>query len=239
MGLEVIQKNKILLTSLTYFVLLCLWGTVFFLQQKIDYQRGEFHTVKSFHYLPSGKYLRVVALEFKEATADILWLEAIQFIGDRDLSGQQFDWFYELLERVTDLDSKFVYAYHTGGIVLSVLSDNVRLSNAILEKGFKNNPDDWQIPFYLGFNYLYHIKDNLKAAHYMEEASKREGSPPYLPLLAARLYKKGGEKQTALVFLEGMYRMSKDEKIRERIAQRIEEMKQEENPPLYRQDSKQ
>ena len=216
--------NRFFPTLLTSLSLLFLWGVLILLQQKIDLKRGAFQRIERFDYLPSGPYLRMAALEFKEAAADLLWLQAIQFVGNKDPSGRDYNWFYNVIDRVTDLDPKFAYSYQLGGIVLSVLSDHVDLSNALLEKGLKHNPNDWQIPFHLGFNYLYHIQDPLKAAQYMEIASKLEGSPPYLPLLTARLYKEGGEKQTALIFLEGMYRASKDEKIRERIAQRIDDI---------------
>ncbi|MFY9270576.1 MAG: hypothetical protein WAO55_12620 [Candidatus Manganitrophaceae bacterium] len=215
------------LGKMGWVVLLSLWGMVALLQQKIDSQRGYFQKIESFDYLPSGEYLRMAALEFKEAAADLLWLQAIQFVGGRDPSGRGYDWFYRVIDRTTDLDPKFAYAYQIGGIVLSVLSDHVDLSNAVLEKGLKENPEDWQIPFQLGFNHLYHLHDNLKAAHYMEKAAKIKGSPAYLPLLAARLYNKGGEKQTALIFLEGLYRSTQDEKMRERIVQRMKEILEE------------
>lgn len=213
--------------------LLFLWGSTVLLQQRIDLRRGAFQKIESFYYLPSGDYLRMVSLEFKEATADLLWFRALQFVSGKDPSGRGYDWFYQVMDRATDLDPKFAYAYQVGGITLSVLSDHVDLSNALLEKGVRNNPDDWQIPFNLGFNYMYHLKDNLKAAQYMERAARIQGSPKYLPTLAARLYHKVGEKQTALIFLEGIYRSTQDEKMKERIAQRIEEiMKGGEGAPL-------
>jgi hypothetical protein len=209
--------------------LLCLGGIVVLLQQKIDLQRGAFQKIEGFNYLPSGEYLRIAALEFREVVADVLWLQAIQFVGGRDPSGQGYEWFYGVLDRVTDLDSRFAYAYQFGGIVLSVLSDHVELSNQILEKGLKSSPDVWQIPFHLGFNHLYHLHDPLKAAHYMERASRIEGHPSYLPLLTARLYSTGEDPETALTFLEGMYRTTKDERIREAIAQKIERLQIERN----------
>lgn len=222
------QKNEWSYVVLTLILLFSLWGGVVLLQQRIDSRRGRFQKIESFNYLPSGEYLRISTLEFKEATADLLWLRAIQFASGKDPSGRDYDWFYGVIDRVTDLDPKFSYAYQIGGVVLSVLSDHVDQSNKLMEKGLKNDLTDWQIPFHLGFNYLYHLKDNLKAAQYMEMAAKTPGSPAYLPLLAARLYTKGGERQTALLFLEGMYRSTRDERVKERIAERIEEILKEE-----------
>lgn len=224
------NKNKVFIAVTGCFALLSLWSAVFFLQLKIDAQRGEFQKIKEFYYLPSGKYLRVATLEYREAAADILWLQAIQFVGGRDPSGLGYEWFYGVLDRVTDLDRQFAYAYQLGGIVLTVLSNNLPLSNQLLEKGLEHNPNSWEIPFYLGFNYLYHVKDPLKAASYLEKASRIAGSPAYLPTLTARLYNKGGETQTALMFLESMYRSSRDETIRERILERMKEILRMEAP---------
>lgn len=218
-------KDKSYLILIVF--LFVLFGLTIFFQKKINLSRGEFQEIESLDYLPSGDYLRIVTLEYKELTADLLWLKAIQFVGRSDNSKKGYGWFYRAIDRVTDLDPHFGYAYQLGGITLSVLSDHVELSNAILEKGLKNVPNDWQIPFYLGFNYLYYLKDPLKAAFYMEKASRLEGRPDYLPLLTARLYKQGGASETALLFLEGVYRDSKDEKIREAIRRRAEDILKE------------
>jgi hypothetical protein len=191
-------------------------------QQKIDRQKGTFEKIEKFSYLPSGQFLSVAALEYREAFADLLWLRAIQYVGSADRNEMGNSWFFGVLDRVTDLDPNFAYAYQFGGIVLSVMSDEVALSNAILEKGLKNRPDYWQIPFHLGFNYFYHMKDSLEAAKYMEIASKIEGHPPYLPLLVARFYSKGDEEKTALVFLLSVYENTRDERIKMKIAERIE-----------------
>ncbi len=219
------KKDKF--NFLPYLIVFSLLGVVVFLQQKIDSSKGEFEKIEEFSYLPSGAFLRFTSLEYKELVADILWLRAVQFVGGRDPSGQDYRWFYGVLDRVTDLDPLFAYPYQFGGIVLAVLSDEVELSNKILQKGLKNRPDVWQIPFYLGFNYFYHIKDFRQAAKYMEITSKLEGHLGYLPLLTASLYTRGEDPKTALAFLEGMYRETKDMKMREKILNRMKEIVKE------------
>jgi hypothetical protein len=46
-------------------------------------------------------------------------------------------------------------------------------------------------------------------------------------LLTARLYAKGKDPQTAILFLKGVYLSTKDEKMREKITERIAEMEKE------------
>lgn len=172
-----------------------------------------------------GPYLRLVALEYKDAVADFLWIKAIHFISDQ--GDKDYGWFYIALDRITDLDPKFSYAYNTGAITLSVLSDNVEWSNALLKKGLKNEPEKWDIPYLLGFNYLYHLKDPLQAACYMKIASTKKNSPPHLASLAASLYQKGGHRDLALLVLIQMYQNTHDETLKEGIRQRIEKLRRE------------
>ncbi|MEK7747589.1 MAG: hypothetical protein AAB300_00720 [Nitrospirota bacterium] len=195
------------------------------IQKRIDLTRGDFHAIHALSDLPSGPLLRIAALEYKSVMADLLWLRAVQLLDEA--SGPRYDRFYEITDRVTDLDPLFSPPYLTGGIALSFLAKKVSLSNAILEKGTKNDLPRWEIPFYLGFNYLYHLNDPVMAARYMEQASKLPGSPEYLPLLVARLYRQGDNHQTAVLFLKGVYLTTHDEKIKEKIAERIIEIEKE------------
>ncbi|MBI3359121.1 MAG: hypothetical protein HY037_06060 [Nitrospirae bacterium] len=213
-------KTSVIALSLLLTVVVCL-------QQKIDLSRNKLQAIDSFSHIPPSHIVKFAALEFKEVTADILWLRAVQFLGDRKTTTPRYDLFYKIIDLVTDLDPRFTFAYQAGAIALSVLSDNVHLSNPLLEKGMHENPYDWQLPFYLGFNYMYHLKNPLKAAYYMAHAGKLEGCPEYIPLLAAHLYNKGGEPETAILFLKGIYLTTRDEKTRKQIAERIAKMEKE------------
>jgi hypothetical protein len=205
----------------------CLLGMVFLVQKEIDLAKGRLHPINDFEYLPSGKILKVAALEFDMVAADLLWLQALQFIGERGQTAVNDNGLYHAIDRVTDLDPAFSYAYQVGGISLSVLSDQIDWSNAILNKGIQNNIKDWNIPLLLAFNYFYHLRDYARAAHYVEQASRLEGSPPFLPFLAARFYSQGGDPQTAIFFLKGLFITTDNEKVREKLAQRILELEKE------------
>jgi len=201
--------------------LVSLFGTIFLFQQQIDSKRSVAHRTE---YLPSGPFLRVASLEYEDVLADIFLLQAIQLIGKKSSAtkgSRAPDRIYDLLDRATDLYSRFFMAYQTGGIALSVLLDRPDLSTALLKKGFENIPDDWHLPFYMGFNYMYFDHNSAQAAFYMEQASRFPGRPPYLHLLVARLYSEGDSPQTAILFLRGVYSTTKDETMREEIMEKI------------------
>ena len=210
-------------------LLVFLCGTLFLFQQQIDAKRSAVYRTKGFHSLPSGFFLRVASLEYKEVMADIFWIQAIQLIGKKGSAKKPgvSDRIYDLLDRATDLHRKFLLAYQTGGIALSVLLDRPDLSNNLSKKGFKHIPDDWHLPFYIGFNYMYFDHNSIKAAFYMEKAARLSGSPPYLHLLVARLYSQGDDPQTAIFFLKSVYLTTKDEAMKEEIVEKILDLEKE------------
>ncbi|MEK7279179.1 MAG: tetratricopeptide repeat protein, partial [Nitrospirota bacterium] len=72
-------------------------------------------------FLPKGEYLKPAALGYDQLVADIVWLQAIQVIGDKRISEEGYNWIYHALDVVTTLNPKMDYAYQVGGIVLSAL----------------------------------------------------------------------------------------------------------------------
>lgn len=175
-------------------------------------------------YLPKGEYLKIAVLGYDQIVADLLWLKAIQHFGGRQQTDEGYLWAYHAVDVVTDLDPKFVLAYQAAGTVLAVWAGRVHESIALLEKGFRNNPEHWRLPFILGYDYFYELCDRATAAEYLRAASVLPGAPPYLPRLAARMTVETGEAEVALEFLDRLYRQTKDEQIREAIEQRLREV---------------
>jgi len=194
-------------------------------QLRLDAGRGEKKAAEEFMYLPSAQYLKVASLGYEQLLADLLWLKAIQHIGEKKISGAGYDWIYKALDTVTSLDPKFIMPYVAGGLALTIDAEKVDLSNRLLIKGVENIPENWQLPFYLGFNYFFFKKDYKLAARYMEIAASKPGSPAYLTSLASRLYVQAEDPSYALQFLMRMYENTTDEKMRATLLTRINLLK--------------
>lgn len=197
---------------------------IYFTQVQVEGYRDIEQKIEEFMLLPKGEYLKPVVLGYEQLVGDIIWLRSIQVLGDKVVTPRGYDWAYHALDVVTTLDPKFAYAYQLGGVNLSVLGKRPDLSNMLLEKGMRENPDVWQIPFYLGFNNFFYLNDFKSAAEYMAIASKLPGHPAYLPKLAARLYVQAGEPAVALDILLRLYMETRDEKVRATVEQRIKEV---------------
>jgi len=180
--------------------------------------------MEQFRVLPPGEYLKPILLGYQNIAADVLWLRMIQVLGERKVSAQDYEWLYHALDVITTLDPQYTYAYQIGGIVLAELAHRVDLSDQILQKGVAHNPTYWYLPFYLGFNHFFHLQDYPAAAEYMARASQLPGHPAFVPPLAARLYAQAGSPETALDFLEIMWRETKDERVKESLQGRMKEV---------------
>ena len=74
-------------------------------------------------------------------------------LGKKRNTADEYEWIYHALDVITTLDPQYDYAYYVGVSLLTNLANRVDLSNRLLEKGFRENPTVWNIPFLLGYNH--------------------------------------------------------------------------------------
>src|SRR5712692_9953745 len=172
-----------------------------FLQVRLDEQRTTITKFQRFMYLPQGEHLKIAALGYQHVVADLLWIQVIQAMGERKVTEEAGRWIAHALDVITTLDPRFARVYELGGIALSTLVPMYEESNRLLEKGIRHNPEVWQLPFLLGFNYYFEFHDDQKAADYIARASRLSGAPAHLVPFAARLYASARDPQDAIDFL--------------------------------------
>lgn len=180
-------------------------------------------------YLPKGQYLRLASLGYRQIVADIIWLQAVQHLGAWRDTNQGYRWTYHAVDVLTDLDPTFVSAYQAAGTILGVWAGRTQESIAILKKGMQHNPEVWQLPFLIGYEYFYELCDPSSAARYLQIAAVLPGAPDYLLRLAARMAVEAGDPQAALEFLERFVRQTTDERLREVLTERMKHVMQERN----------
>lgn len=209
---------------LTGSLLLLLGGAAVKMLTVVERQRPAMVRAAELAYLPKGDYLRMAVLGYRQMAADLIWLKAVQHFGERKQTTEGYLWAYHAVDVLTDLDPKFAFAYQAAGIVLGVWANLPRESIALLSKGMRHNPDVWQLPFYVGYDYFYELHDPVQAAKYLRIASELPGAPVYLPKLAARMTVEAGDPDAALEFLQRLYQQLQDERLRESLVQRMKEV---------------
>ncbi|HWI68434.1 MAG TPA: hypothetical protein VNS88_08650 [Nitrospiraceae bacterium] len=213
--------NQLLLGMGGILLLVC----VGWLQGELDRRQDRIvMQIENLAQLPRGEYLKPALLGYHHLGADILWLRLVQVVGKKQNSADEYEWMYHALDVLTTLDPQYAYAYYAGGVILGDLANRPDLSNRLLEKGVNANPDVWNIPFLLGYNYYFLLGNPAKGAGYIMRAARLPDGPSYLPGLATRMAAEAGSPDTALAFLEARLRETQDPEMREFLASRMKEV---------------
>jgi hypothetical protein len=161
---------------------------------------------------------------FRNLFADLSWLGAVQVAGARKLTPSDYDRLALMIQTVIQFDPKFKVPYLLGGVILGDSRPHVQEALKILTLGAANHPGDWRFPFYTGYLYYFSLGDPVEGGKALESAAKIEGSPRYLPLLAARMFSEGRKPETALRFLNEMMKQENDPARLEVLKRRIHEV---------------
>lgn len=178
-------------------------------------------------YVIPSKFSRILALGQQGLLSDFLFLKTATFIGGRSVAGlpmgdQDWDFVHQSLDVVTDLDPYFVDPYILAEGLLAWDAQKPELANNLLAKGTKYRDWDWRLPFFIGFNNFYFLKDYEEASGHIMRAAELPGSPGYLKTLGARLAYYGGKSKTALLFLQQMLADTDDVLMKKRLQMRLQ-----------------
>jgi tetratricopeptide (TPR) repeat protein len=200
-------------------LLLALTPVYFWAGGKVWEQREVVRRNTEAGYVIPSKYSRVLALEYKGLLADFLLLKTITFFGERvefEQTLSESDWTYIIgsLDVITDLDPYFLDPYVLAEGLLTWESGRYEEANRLLEKGRKYRVNDWQLPFFIGFNHFFFLKDYETGGDYLMQASRLPNSPKFLPSLAARIGYYGDKAHTAVMFLKGIIAQTSDERLK-------------------------
>ncbi|MBF0118222.1 MAG: hypothetical protein HQK79_05255 [Desulfobacterales bacterium] len=230
-------SNNIKIHLFLFFLLILSFSTTIYLEQYINKNLPRHHPSEDLKYLPSGKFLKSITLSYDEILADLLWIKALAYFGEHYVGDRTYDWLYHILNITNILDPLFEDPYEFGGIILGHEIGNIEKSMAILNEGIKNVPKNhpryWYLYFFTGLNYMFFYQDYVKTAYYLEQAAKFPKSPPYLPLLVAKLYTKANKSETAISFLEEIEKSTKSPEMKDNIQRRIKDIKDKKNLKLY------
>ncbi len=135
-------------------------------------------------YLPNGKYLKLVSLGHAPMVADFVYLWAIQYYSDYDLTDR-----YRYVEHVFgnvvgELDPAYTDPYWLGAVILTTEAKDLDAGLRLLDKGFERNPSAWILPFLAGWE-CDRAQQFDRAASYFDRAAKAPGAPPDLYRLKA------------------------------------------------------
>ena len=213
-------------------------------QRRIDDIRGRFRSVEETLYLSSSS-IRKLSFGYKEVLADIYWMRALQYFGERVVKTlneggynqllsvkPKSDLLYHYFDIITDLDPRFANAYRYGGTFLAdpppIGLGDIEKGTALFDKGRRNNPANYHLPLEEAFIYYLYAKDYEKAADLFKEASQKPGLSDFrrasLEGMAASSHSEGGNRELSRRIWKEIYETTADEGRKEFALRNLKEI---------------
>ncbi len=171
----------------------------------------------------SPELFAVVSGEFQGVLADFLLLKASIFIGGvYDSISEDWQTVWHLFNQSHYLDPLFFQTCYYTQALLAWRPNLHEKSVQLIKSSAKHRDWDWEPAFFAGFDYYYYLKNYKESARYLEKASALPDAPPIVATLGARIARKGGKTQDAVLLLHVMYDQAKDTFHREIIRKRID-----------------
>lgn len=156
-------------------------------------------------YVPSGKFLKPMVLDFDEVVASLLWVRGMIYFADAYLNRKSYKWLGHILDVVTTLNPRFYQAYEFTGVVLTKEKHELPKTLRTLDRGIEAFPKDWKIRLYAAMGRLGLDSNYVAAAEYLQPLALEENVPNHIRTLSATFLSKGGGRRMGLAFLVNRY----------------------------------
>jgi len=177
-------------------------------------------------YVSSPKLVRRASLGFDGLMACIYWTRTVQYFGHRHFFREHtYNELAPLLQITTALDPHLLPAYQFGASFLAPAPPNGAgqpdRAIKLMEYGIRNNPNNWQLYYDLGFVYYTELKDYHKAAEVFDAGSKVPNAHPFLKVLAARTAEQAEDFGTARLLWSAAYQTSNETNIKQNALEHL------------------
>lgn len=178
-------------------------------------------------YIPSSSVLKIASLDHKALFGNWLFFKVMTYYGgkiDPKLSGTgrgiEYYNMYRFLDAASILDPYNIDVYYFTEAVFTWGIGRIKEVNRILERGLKYRTWDHYIPFFIGFNYFYFLKDYNEASRYLKMVAEMTKST-FFSSLASRILYEAERTDVAISFLKSMIRDIKKESLRRNLLIRL------------------
>lgn len=209
-------------------VLIAGLGVLYPLQKWIDTNLPREVVDEEMLYLTSGATVKRMSLGMHGLVANIYWIRTVQYFGDKLMTGRSYGstrripmkLLPPLLDIVVQLDPQQVQAYRFGAIFLAERDFDAAI--ALLEYGFRENPDKWRLCQDLGY-INWQAGNYDKAAEWYERGASIPDSRDWMQTMAALMKVRGGRREEARAIYSRYYE-SDDPAIKSHAYERLKQI---------------
>jgi hypothetical protein len=187
------MKNLLLIAA----ALALLASAVWLLQAHDRRYLSSEESVRELMYFPTAQAVRVLAAGNQLVAADYLWLRMIQYYAFHRERDSDFRYLHPIIDRLTDLDPRFVYPYTFGALLLVHDAGDSVNSLALLDKAKRLNPEKWEFPYMKGFILYIFLRKWEESAREFLAASELPGAVPGAKRYAAYIYRRMGAREVS------------------------------------------
>src|SRR5207248_5935651 len=149
---------------------------------RLDHERAQ-QPPDEVLYLQTPRAVKFMSLGYTGLAACIYWTRAVQYFGEKNIAkARRFDLLLPLLNLTVSLDPHLIAAYTFGGIFLSQSppfgAGTPDVAVDFVERGIRDNPNDWRLYYHLGFIHYMERHDFRAAADAFSRGAKVAGNPP-------------------------------------------------------------
>ena len=181
-------------------------------------------------YLPKGPGLVGLSLGYKNALADLLLFNAMNYFGKHYQSDKSYNWLFHMCDLITTLDPKNTDVFIFGTFMLGWEANAPNEALALINKSIRLRPDDWTNYYIRGFIYYFLLHDTDSALNDFKVGTTKPGAPSIMATIAAKeLGKSSNDPQATVDFLEEMIQHATDPITRSVLENRLKEAKKKLN----------
>ena len=188
--------------------------------------------IEKLGYVPQAEVLKFVSADQRLLVADSLVMRTLFYFGSlvekKEAKLEVPPDYYSIfrtIETATQVNPYNIDAYYFAQAVLVWDAKRIREANSLLQHGLKYRTWDYLLPFFLGFNYAYFLKEYEAAAHFYKLAAELSGDPLFMNLAGRYMYETGQTDQ-ALNYLLTMEKSARNPAIKKSFQIRIAAFKQ-------------
>jgi hypothetical protein len=219
------RKMKSTATRVAAVVLVTSFIAAALVAERIDAMRPE-ATLEEVIYVQSPGVIKFMSLGYTGLAASIYWTRAVQYFGEKHYAkAKRFDLLPKLLDLTVDLDPHLIPAYSFGSIFLAQQPpEGAGMPDKavqLIERGIRENPDNWRFYYNLGFIHFIERHDYKAAADAFERGAKVPGANPAMKTMAALMEQRAGNTQTARILWTNIYESTDEPIIKQNALTRL------------------
>jgi tetratricopeptide (TPR) repeat protein len=202
-------------------------------QNRYDATINYFGDRSTFVSLPSGKSLKILSFGYRNLAADMLFIWSIQFYSTYYLINR-YDFLERVYDTITDITPQYKEPYVIGSMIMALEAQDIPMALRLLDKGSRQNPEEWIFDHDAGYYCYKYLKDYKKAEYYYNLAAAKPGAPAFIKRMNAHMVYLHDDPKVAYQMWLDIYNHARDTLEKDSAFNHLYQIKVENDLPLLK-----